>query len=207
MRAWQKIVIGGTVLLSVASNVVQAAELKSKKPSSRPFYGFFNPASDTIKPAFRFSPQPQDKSNAIVDSIALSNGEACGSVLIISKARLDAGDIMGAIDLLNKAIAQMPGVPDLFDMRGYAHLRAWNFKQAALDYRRAIDLNPNEAIYYIGLGSALAMLNDFKGTKKAFNDALDAANRNKSMSKEEKRSLKDDIKQLIYDLEEGGNGQ
>ena len=206
MRAWQKIITGGAILLVTIPYAAKAAALGGKKMGPGQFYGFFNPAPDTARPVLKFSSALQVKTGAAANGTVISNGEACRAVITASNIFLEAGNTKGALELLSKAMLEMPGMPDLFELRGYACLLAGNFRQAASDYNRAIELDPNEALYYIGLGSALAIQNDLKGAKKAFRRALNAADKDKRMSREDRKSLKDEVKQLLYDLEEGGNG-
>jgi tetratricopeptide (TPR) repeat protein len=49
-----------------------------------------------------------------------------------------------------------------FSLRVLAYLKVKDFDKAIVDYKKLIDLNPNDLTYYVGIGLAYSELKDFK---------------------------------------------
>ncbi|GCC51036.1 hypothetical protein SanaruYs_12560 [Chryseotalea sanaruensis] len=70
-------------------------------------------------------------------------------------------------NLLDSAIAHNSNLPYPYAERGYLYLKNGEYRQALVDYNRAIELNPKEADYYLNRGIIHEKLKQFK---EAYND-------------------------------------
>ena len=81
-----------------------------------------------------------------------SNGDA---LMGLSRSLLDAHDVDGAIAQLDRGIVEAPQPARLHMLRGLLHRKRGSFRQALADLRRAIELDPGDAVAYVNMGSFL----------------------------------------------------
>ena len=56
--------------------------------------------------------------------------------------------------------------------RGWIYIIAGNYDQAISDFNKAIQLRPNDALAYYGLGSAYSIKRDYSQARSEFNKAI-----------------------------------
>ena len=81
------------------------------------------------------------------------------------------GDYEGAVDDYTQLLALQPDAL-LYNKRGLAYEAMKDFKRAAQDYTRAIELNPNWAVPYNNRGFAKMNLRNWAGAKADLEKAI-----------------------------------
>jgi leucine-rich repeat protein SHOC2 len=121
-----------------------------------------------------------DNEGNIVDDINLSitirsdNAQFYyGKYYHLGKAKIELGDIYGAIADFDRAIVLTPGIYKLYFQRGKAHLNLRDFRSAITDFDRAIQVNPNYALAYFYRSNAKLDLEDLQGALADFDSVLE----------------------------------
>jgi len=72
-----------------------------------------------------------------------------------AQALLARGQYTEALDFLNSALAGLPSIPALYNLRGLAEVRLGLTGQAEADFRKAMALSPTQPSAYTNLGALL----------------------------------------------------
>ncbi len=122
-----------------------------------------------------------------------------------SMIRLNGGDVNGALDDLNKAIAINPKTAEIYNGRAIAHLQKGNWDGALADYEKALELKPTLPSALQGRGYFRYQKKDFDGALADFSKAIEvfpkygAAYVNRGIV----RGLKGEIDGALADLKKG----
>jgi tetratricopeptide (TPR) repeat protein len=89
-----------------------------------------------------------------------------------ANALLAAGDLQGALDVFNQALAANPNDALSYLSRGIALSTMGNNQQAIDDFNAALGLNPNDAVAYHNRGIACSALGDYAQAIADYDAAL-----------------------------------
>ena len=87
-------------------------------------------------------------------------------------ARSEEGEVNGAINDLDRAIALNPSFELAYRNRAVAKTRKGDFDSAIADSTRAIELDPKDAVAYVDRGFAKSRQGDFAGASSDYDQAL-----------------------------------
>ena len=87
-------------------------------------------------------------------------------------AKVEAGDIPGAIAHYDAALEKLAAKPDILNARAEARFAGGDFAGADADFKRAILLTGNWPAPYLGRARTLLMQNNFAGAKAQLRTAL-----------------------------------
>jgi WD40 repeat protein/tetratricopeptide (TPR) repeat protein len=79
---------------------------------------------------------------------------------------VDAKDLSGALERLTKAIALKADDPDLYYKRGDLYARRRQWKEAAADFAKRIELKPDESLMWLRRAPLLVMSGDADGYRR-----------------------------------------
>ncbi len=90
---------------------------------------------------------------------------------------LKAGEILFAIELLEKVRISAPELEHVFTNLGLAYFKQKNYDNAELAFQQAIDSNPNDAIAYNHLGIIKRLQGQFDSARQTYQKAIQIDNR------------------------------
>ncbi len=92
----------------------------------------------------------------------------------ISRAKVlaDSGDAARAIELCSKLLEDETTDPELYYLRGIAHLHARDLSSAESDLKKSLFLEPDNIVAYIALASIAKARGDEREMKKHYSNAL-----------------------------------
>lgn len=106
------------------------------------------------------------------DEIIERNPEFASAYVNRALAKINAGNIMGALEDYHQAIALDPKNPLIYVNRALARERIKNFRAALADYNMALKLDPNATIAYRSRSRALFELEEFQLALEDLNEAI-----------------------------------
>jgi len=120
--------------------------------------------SITLAPSASEHPLPQHPSPHAVNPRA----EAIANARHLA----DSGDAARAIELCSKLLEEETTDPELYYLRGIAHLHARNLPSAESDLKKSLFLEPDNIVAYIALASIAKARGDEREMKKHYSNAL-----------------------------------
>jgi tetratricopeptide (TPR) repeat protein len=111
-------------------------------------------------------------SMAVWNDVISKNQNIASAYYYRGIAKNDRGDLNGAIDDFDKAIAIRPNYALVYNIRGVAKNGIKDFKGAVEDYDKAIAIFPNNEMAFNDRGTAKYNLKDFKGAIDDYNKAI-----------------------------------
>ena len=82
------------------------------------------------------------------------------------KTLLEEGEHQQAIELFNNAIVEEPGNAEAYYYRGLAYYQTLKHYEAAVDFRRAINLDNKLVDAYVGIGASLTEIGELEEAKE-----------------------------------------
>ncbi|KQV59413.1 MULTISPECIES: tetratricopeptide repeat protein [unclassified Duganella] len=128
-------------------------------------------ARETIVGVLVETGQQADAMRHLRRALAL-NPEQTGMAMLLARLQLEHGS--GALDTLEKSLPYAQSNPDYRAMLGGVLERAGRHREAAEHYRAAVQLQPANGIWWMGLGIALQGDKREAEAKPAFQRALDS---------------------------------
>ncbi|MDD9842025.1 MAG: tetratricopeptide repeat protein [Alphaproteobacteria bacterium] len=89
------------------------------------------------------------------------------------RAKMGAGNILGASEDFNKATELKPDYAEVYNGRGVAKLISRDLQGALADFDKAIELEPKNAIFYDNRGFAKHKQEDCQGALADFDKAIE----------------------------------
>jgi tetratricopeptide (TPR) repeat protein len=100
-------------------------------------------------------------------------GEYGMQILRRSQVSLEAGDVIGAFDLLTKLISESPDFAEAWNRRAVLHYTQGNYQKSIQDCETVLKLNPIHFGALHGLGLCYAALGEYTSAIQAFRRALE----------------------------------
>jgi tetratricopeptide (TPR) repeat protein len=100
-------------------------------------------------------------------------GEYGMQILRRSQVSLEAGDVIGAFDLLTKLISEVPDFAEAWNRRAVLHYTQGNYQKSLQDCETVLKLNPIHFGALHGLGLCYAALGEYTSAIQAFRRALE----------------------------------
>ncbi len=82
------------------------------------------------------------------------------------------GDFKGAIDVFTKGL-EIYQISSFFNNRGAAYLEIKNYKEAENDYRKALEIDPNDPDIYFNLANIKDLLGDLNGAIEFYDQLIE----------------------------------
>lgn len=98
-------------------------------------------------------------------------------IMELGVVKVNSGDLEAGLSLINEAISLDPADPEKLHFRGLVYARIHKPVEAIIDYKKAIQINPNVYQYHYNLGNVYM---DFKQYEDAIICYTESANINPS---------------------------
>ena len=136
-------------------------------------YGKFS-AEDFVSLGVTFHQQREyDQAIEYYDKAIELNPQHTGAYNNRGLAKVDSGDLQGAIADYGKAIELNPQLVEAYNNRGNAKSDSGDLRGAIADYDKAIELNPQLAEAYYNRGAAKVALDDQQGAIADYDKAIE----------------------------------
>lgn len=163
-RRGQGLLVGGQV-----NEAVSAFQSALQQEAS------FNPARQALVRALLETNRQEEVVSQLVEGLDIQPAQF-GWAMMLSRLRMEKGDIAGAARVLAKSQSYAVANADYAGFQGHIEFRLGHFASALERYRAAIALSPNEGKWWFGLAQALDADGKSTEARDAYRRAVATAN-------------------------------
>lgn len=112
------------------------------------------------------------------------------ALMEVAQLRVAQGDYRGAVDAIDGAVAELPGEPYLFHLRGWVYSQEGDLERALEDYERTAAIDPDRPGIHLEIGKIYQQLGDLDAARREFELELEV-NPSSQEAAESLRSLEE----------------
>jgi tetratricopeptide (TPR) repeat protein len=124
---------------------------------------------------FHFGRQEWDRAVESLRHVNQINPEFAQSYNQLGYALRFMGDFAGAEEAFQKYVELIPGEPNPYDSYAELLMKTGRFDESIVQYKKALEVDPNFIASYIGIGNNLMFKGDFDGAREAFGELYEVA--------------------------------